>query len=183
MDKRTRSVVGGNRFSRARESSRDTRSRRKTIIPRNSRKASRKLETFLVSRRRDSFRSAVVRADYAPCPSDQRTRCVLLRILCVCGRIEMSGKKDSIYGRVGSCVCHAHVNRLDRILEGATSFVTLALAFNAFLSPRCVDWTRAAITHRRMMNVSFCAEGSESEKRVGTRRLYSDGCIYYVIND
>jgi len=125
-----------------------------------------------VSRRRDSFGSTVVRADYAPCPSDERTRCVLLRILYVCGRIEMSGKKDSIYGPVESCVCHAHVNRLDRILEGATSFVTLALAFNAFLLPRCLDWTRAAITHRRMMNVSFCAEGSESEKRVGTRRLY-----------
>jgi len=62
-------------------------------------------------------------------------------------------------------VCHAHGCRLDKTLERATSFVT-----SAFNCSCCPDWTRAAITHRRIrrlgMNVSFRAERSESEKRI-----------------
>jgi len=42
--------------------------------------------------------------------------------------LKCSRKNDFIYRRVGPCMCHAHVNRLERILEGGfwMSFVTLA---------------------------------------------------------
>jgi len=61
-------------------------------------------------------------------------------------------------------VCHVHVNILGKTLERATSFVTSA--FDCFFWSSRSDWSRIAITLRRMrrleMNVSLCAEGRES---------------------
>jgi len=77
--------------------------------------------------------------------------------------VKSSRKEDSIYGHWTVCVCHAHVNRLDGFRQRATSFVIVIRLFLLSRCPGHADWTRAAITHRRIrrMNASLCAKRRE----------------------
>jgi len=87
-----------------------------------------------------------------------------LRILFVCNRIEKSETKDSIYGHVGPCIGHTHVNRLDEFRKRTTSFVILAFGCCHAILIGLERRLRIGGPNRMGIKVSLCAERNDSEK-------------------